>query len=210
VLNCDSLPMMPPATDLPRTGEHLERIRQYYACFNERRFDAAAAMFIDDAVIEQAPFQCRERGGAAYRLFAGLWTGAFPDAVVSITDVIDRPGGAVEVHVLTRGTHAGDLAMGGCVFKPTGVKLALRVRELLEFRGARIASSFVSFDLQELAHQLARVDDTQLLMHLSRLRYMEDQLRNAALDSVRRLALLDSIGRELDAARQVVRPYFAR
>ncbi len=201
--------MMPPVSDT-RTGEHLERIREYYTCFNERRFDAAAAMFADDAVVEQVPFQCRERGGAAYRSFADLWTRAFPDAAIAITEVIDRPGGAVEVHVLARGTHAGDLAMGGCVFRPTGVKLALRIRELLSFQGDRIASSYVSFDLQELTHQLARVDDTQLLMHLSRLRYMEDQLRNAALDSKRRRDLLDSIGHELDSARRVVRPYFAR
>jgi predicted ester cyclase len=202
--------MMPLASGLRRTGGYLERIRQYYASFNDRRFEDAAAMFTDDAVIEQVPFQCRERGGAAYRMFADLWTRAFPDAAVTINDVTDRPGGAVEVHLVAHGTHSGDLSMGGCVFRPTGVKLALRIRELLEFKGDRIAASFVSFDLHELAHQLARVDDTQLLMHLSRLRYMEDQLRNAALDPARRLYLLDSIGRELDAARQVVRPYFAR
>ena len=73
-----------------------------------------------------------------------------------------------------------------------------------------VRASFVSFDLQELSHQLARVDDTQLLMHLARLRYMEDQLRSAALDSEHRLALLDSLGHELDSARRVVRPYFSR
>jgi predicted ester cyclase len=202
--------MMPPASEIRTTVSHQPRIREYYACFNERRFADAAAMFTDDAVIEQVPFQCRERGGAAYRLFADIWTRAFPDAHVAIEDITERQPAAVEVQLVAYGTHTGNLAMGGCVFKPTGVKATLRMRELLEFNGSRITASFVSFDLQELARQLSRVDETQLLMHLSRLRYMEDQLRGAALDSERRLALVDSIGRELDAARQVVRPYFAR
>jgi hypothetical protein len=104
----------------------------------------------------------------------------------------------------------GDLTIGGCVFRPTGIATRFRLRELLEFRGNRLSASVVSFDMQELANQLARVDDTQLLMHLSRLRYMEGQLRHVARHSEHRLTLLESIGRELDSARRVVRPYFTR
>ena len=202
--------MKPPASDGHPSPSNLQLIREYYACFNERRFDAAAAMFTEDAVLEQVPFQSRERGGAAYRQFADLWTRAFPDARMTIESVNARLPIAVEVQLVAHGTHTGNLAMGGCVFKPTGVKTTLRMRELLEFDGERIVASFLSFDLQELAHQLARVDETQLLMHLSRLRFMEDQLRGAPLDSDHRLSLVDSIGRELDAARRIVRPYFAR
>jgi predicted ester cyclase len=201
---------MPRASDIRPSVSRQQRIREYYACFNERRFADAAAMFTGDAVIEQVPFQCRERGGAAYRLFADLWTRAFPDAHVTIDGITESHPAAVEVQLMASGTHTGDLAMGGCVFKPTGVKTTLQMRELLEFHGSRITASFVSFDLQELARQLARVDETQLLMHLSRLRYMEEQLRGAALDSERRLSLVESIGRELDAARLVVRPYFSK
>jgi len=187
-----------------------ELIREYYACFNERRFADAAAMFTSDAVLEQVPFQCRERGPAAYGRFADLWTGAFPDLRVTIDAVATPKPGAVEVQLVAAGTHMGDLAIGGCVFKPTGITTTLHLRELLEFRDTRFAASFVSFDLQELANQLARINDTQLLMHLSRLRYMEDQLRSAPPESPRRLALIESVGRELDAARHVVRPYFTR
>jgi hypothetical protein len=201
---------MLPARDPGISGTYLECIQRYYACFNERRFADAAALFANDAVLEQVPFQCRERGGAAYLLFADTWTRAFPDAAVTIGDVVERPGNVFEIDLLGTGTHHGNLAMGGCVFKPTGVATTLRLRELLEFRGGRIAMSCLSFDLQELAHQLARIDDTQLLMHLSRLRYLEEQLRGMPAESGRRLELLDRIGRELDAARQVARPYFTR
>jgi predicted ester cyclase len=201
---------MLPARDTSVSGAHLERIRTYYACFNERRFHESAALFAADAVLEQVPFHCRERGGAAYLLFADTWTRAFPDARLTIGEVVERPRDVYEIGLIVDGTHQGDLAMGGLVFKPTGVAMSLRMRELLEFRGDRIAVSCLSFDLQELAHQLARVDDTQLLMHLSRLRYLEEQLRAVPAESARRHALLDRIGRELDAARQVARPYFAR
>lgn len=202
--------MINPVEDIRLAGDYLQHIRSYYACFNERRFNDAAAMFTEDAVLEQVPFQCRERGGVAYRQFAELWTTAFPDMTVSIEDFAGRPGGAIEVQLSAKGTHTGKLTMGGCVFKPTGAATALPLRELLEFRGDRFSASFVSFDFQELADQLARVDDTQLLMHLSRLRPMEDQLRAVAANPAQRRRVLDSIGRELDAARRVVRPYFTR
>lgn len=201
--------MIFPASDPRRTDDRLEQVRQYYACFNERRFADAAALFTPNAVVEQMPMQCRERGAAAYQQFAELWTRAFPDVVFTVEDIIERAGGALEIQLAARGTHVGDLTMGGCVFKPTGVEASLRMRELLQFEGNRIALSCLSFDLQELAQQLARVDDTQLLVHLSRLRYLEDQLR-AASDASRRIEVLDRVGRELDAARRVVRPYFGR
>ena len=202
--------MIKPAEDVPRTVDRLTWIRAYYACFNERRFTDAAAMFTEDAVLEQVPFQGRERGGAAYRHFAELWTTAFPDMTIAIEEVAERSGGAIEVQLSATGTHTGKLTMGGCVFKPTGAATAVPLRELLEFRGDCFSASFVSFDFQELASQLARVDDTQLLTHLSRLRPMEEQLRAATGNPEQRRRVLDSIGRELDAARRVVRPYFTR
>src|SRR5438067_6790547 len=125
---------MVPARDTRASGAHIERIKQYYACFNERRFAEAAALFADDAVLEQVPFHCRERGGAAYLLFADTWTRAFPDARVTVGDIVERPGEIFEIELLVDGTHHADLAMGGCVFKPTGVRMTLRMRELIEFR----------------------------------------------------------------------------
>jgi predicted ester cyclase len=202
--------MITSAEAIRRTSDHLEQIRAYYACFNERRFADAAAMFTEDAVLEQVPFQRRERGGAAYPQFAELWTTAFPDMLVTIEEMADCAGGAIEVQLSAKGTHTGKLTRGGCVFKPTGAETALPLRELLEFHGDRFSASFVSFDFQQLADQLTRVDEPQLLAHLARLGSLEEQLRGAPPASPQRRRLVDSIGRELDAARRVVRPYFTR
>ena len=185
-------------------------IRQYYACFNERRFADAVALFTDDAIIEQLPFQRRERGGTAYMLFAQMWTHGFPDATVAVERIRKGPGETYEVDLFGTGTHTGDLAIGGCCFKPTNAPATLHLREVLEFRDDRIAGAYLSFDFQELAQQLARVDEARLLAHLDRLRALETQLRSLRPDDAGRRALLERVGRELDGARRSVRPYFVR
>jgi len=198
-----------PSVDSTRSNGNLALIHEYYTLFNERRFADAAALFADDAVLEQVPMQCRERGGAAYLVFAETWTQAFPDAAVSIQRVAERPGDVYETELFATGTHTGDLTIGGCIFRPTGVKAALHLRELLQVSGGRISMSCLSFDFQELAHQLSRVDDAALLIALARIRALEDQLRATVAESPRRRDLLQRIGHELDAARRVLRPYFA-
>lgn len=185
-------------------------IGQYYACFNERRFADAVALFTEDAIIEQVPFHRRERGGAAYLMFATVWTRGFPDATVSVQRIRKDSDDTYEVELFGTGTHQGDLAIGGCCFKPTNASASLHLREVLEFREDRIAGAYLSFDFQELAQQLARVDETRLLAHLERISALELQLRSMRVDDGGRRALLERIGQELDAARRSVRPYFGR
>jgi predicted ester cyclase len=187
-----------------------QRIRDYYACFNERRFADAAAFIADDAVLEQVPFHCGERGAAAYLLFAETWTRAFPDAQVETRAIRKGPGETYEVALFATGTHQGELSLGGCRFKPTGASATLNLREVLEFDRGRIVAACLSFDFQELAQQLARVDETRLLTHLEKLRTLEAQLRALSDDAADRRKLLNRIGEEIDAARRVVRPYFTR
>jgi len=199
-----------PLTDHARAGDRLRWIRDYYACFNERRFQDAAAMFAEDAVLEQMPFLQRLRGGSAYHVFAETWTRAFPDATVTIEGLVEAPSGVFEVDLVGTGTHEGELKFGGSVFKATGIRTTLHLRELLEMRDGRITLSCVSFDFQELVQQLARVDEGQLLSHLSRIRVLEEQLRALAPGHADRRGLIERLGRELDAARGVVRPYFMK
>jgi predicted ester cyclase len=185
-------------------------IRRYYEYFNTRCFAEAAALFADDAVLEQMPFQRRQQGGAAYLQFAHMWTRAFPDAVIAI-ERIQRTSAVYEISVLASGTHRGDLDLGGSVvFKATGFEASFQLRELLEIRDGRIAFSCLSFDFQDIVHQLVSVDESLLLEHLARVRACEQQLRSGAADGSRRRELLDRLGLELDAARRVVRPYFSR
>ena len=132
-----------------------ELIRQYYACFNERRFADAAELLSADAVFEHGPSGQRQQGGAGYIHFAETWVQAFPDATLSILRVEQHGDTICEVDLVGTGTHLGtfDLGAGG-TFKATGVQTTLRFREMLEIRVGKITFSSLSFDMQELIRQL--------------------------------------------------------
>ena len=132
-----------------------ELIREYYECFNQRRFAEAAELFAPDAVIEHAPTGQRQEGGDGYVRFAEMWVNAFPDAGLSIVRVEQRGDTICEIDLLGTGTHRGpfDLGQAG-LFKPTGARARLPFRELLEIRVGKITYSSLRFDLHELVRQL--------------------------------------------------------
>ena len=183
-------------------------IRQYYACFNARRLSELAAWFDDDAVVEHMPRRPPQRGGEGYLQFVHAWIEAFPDAVLAIEHIVPRGTHTHEVTLRATGTHQGGLELGGWIFRPTGACVALHLREVLEVRENRVVFSTVSFDLQQMVEQLTRVDATSLLKHLELLRELGTQLQTVQGDAARTRDALDRIGRELDAARHIVRPYY--
>lgn len=130
-------------------------IREYYACFNERRFRDAADLFSADAVLEHPPFGPPQRGGEAYIHFAEMWLGAFPDGRLDIDRVEQRGDTICEVDLVGTGTHQGDFDLGAYgVFRATGVKATLRFRELLEIRVGKITFSSLTFNVHDLVRQL--------------------------------------------------------
>jgi predicted ester cyclase len=132
-----------------------EFIREYYACFNERRFEDAADMFADDAVIEYHGSSQKELGPQGYVRFAEMWVKAFPDARLGIVRVEQHGDTICEVDLIGTGTHLGvfDLGPAGS-FNPTGKPARLPFRELLEVRVGKITYSSLSFSLHELIQQL--------------------------------------------------------
>jgi predicted ester cyclase len=132
-----------------------ELIREYYACFNERRFSDAAELFSTDAVLEHGPIGQRQHGGTGYIHFAEMWVQAFPDASLKILHVEQHGDTICEVDLLGTGTHQGTFDIGPAgMFKATGAHATLRFRELLEIRVGKITYSSLSFDLHELIQQL--------------------------------------------------------
>jgi predicted ester cyclase len=185
-------------------------IRQYYDCFNRRRFREAAALFARDVVVEHPPF-LTQHGSEAFFAFAEMWAEAFPDGQLRIDQVEQRGDTICEVNLVATGTHEGTLKLGAYgVFKPTHAQLNLRLRQLFEVRFERITFSSLSFDVQGLVRQLARVDFPSLLASLERLNELRLAAVAAAGDERRRLELSERIGAELDAARHALRPHFAR
>jgi len=186
-------------------------VRQLYAAFNARRLDEAAALFREDAVLEHIP-RGRQCGPAGYLAFARMWLEAFPDAWVEVERCSFRGGHRCEVDLRATGTHQGPLDLGGYgFFKPGGVVGELRLRQMVEIAGGRIAFSSLSFDVQHIVQQLVTVDVAGLLKRLDRVHDLHARL--AAVpenDMSTRRAVLDRLGTELDAARRIVRPYYDR
>jgi predicted ester cyclase len=182
-------------------------IRAYYGDFNERRLDAAACRFHHDAQLEHVTGQI-ERGPEGFRKFAERWLTAFPDSRFSVECIRERTAGVYDVELLATGTHTGTLAFDTWIFRPTNLHVRLSGRELIDVERGRVRFASLSFDLQDLVRQLARVEPTKLVQHLARLQQLGEHLRRANGDAAKQRDLIDQIGRELDAARHVVRPYF--
>jgi len=186
-------------------------IHRYYAAFNDRQINEASALFALDAVLEHLPLGQTFRGPDAYVQFAAAWIQALPDARVTIERVAPRGDTIAEVDLLTEGTHDGTLDLGSYgSFKPTGQRVALRLRELLEWCGGRITYSCLSFDTHALIRQLTLVDYPQLMTHLDQIHELRRTLDDRSVDAEQRRRITEQIGQELDAARLVVRPWFRR
>lgn len=134
-------------------------IREYYACFNERRFADAADLFTSDAVLKRPLFGTLKNGGDGYLQLANLWVNAFPDSKVHIEHVEQRGDTICEVDLVLTGTAGGQLDLPSYgVFPATGRIVTLGLRELIEIRARKITYSSVSFDVAELIRQVSGKD----------------------------------------------------
>jgi predicted ester cyclase len=187
-------------------------IQRLYALFNARELEQAAALFTDDALLEHAATGRQQRGGAGYLDFARMWVGAFPDAVLTVEAITARSPTSIEVDLLATGTHEGPFDLGGYgLFKPSGTRGNIRLRQILELRDGRIAYSALSFDVHDIVQQLVAVSVPKLLDQLKRVQQLGSRLAQTSADQVmERRSLIDRLGTELDAARRIVRPYFDR
>jgi predicted ester cyclase len=194
----------------PTASPATERlISNYYACFNRRALSEAASLFAEDAVMEAPPFTAASDGRRSYERFTRVWLAAFPDAQLEVERVSSRNDTLHEVNLVATGTHTNLLDLGAYGrFKPTGERTTLRLRELIEIHNGQITYSNVSLDVHDLTRQLSTIDYDALTTHLDRVQHLRAQLAEAGDDTGRRRSLAERIGRELDAARLAVRPWF--
>lgn len=181
-------------------------IRGHYELFNQRRLEEAARAFDPEARIEDVTGRV-ERGPDGYLRFAAAWLEAFPDAKIAVQSIQPRASRLFDVDFFVSATHTGTLALGASRLRPSGARLEMRARELFEVQDGLFHLASVTFDLQDLVRQLAPVDTTALLQHVDRIHQLGQQL-SAKNDPARQRELLDRLGRQLDQARQLVRPHF--
>jgi hypothetical protein len=134
-------------------------IRRYYELYNERRIREAAELFAVDAVLEHAPYGGPPaRGGAGYIASAERSFVAFPDARIDVLGIQPHGESTYDVELLATGTHQGVLDLGGYGrFEPTGLRVRVPHREVIEIRDGLIAYASVTLDVDSLLAQLKAV-----------------------------------------------------
>jgi hypothetical protein len=184
-------------------------LRLFYECFNERRFSDDRRLFTDDVVFELLPSERPLRGRRAFELFVARWSSAFPDAHLLPVHVEQRGESMCEVELTASGTHLGLFDLGAYRFKPTGLAVQLRLRQLFEFHEGRIAFTSMTFDLQNLVGQLATIDLHAVDTHLDAVNLLRGDLGRASDEPARR-DVADKMIVEVDALRRVLRPPHSR
>ena len=192
--------------DDPTGRAAADLICAHYNDFNARRLDAAAGRFQADARIEHGNGQV-EYGPKGFCLLARQWLTAFPDGRVNVQDIRPQGGNMYDVALVATGTHSGPFALGASSFRPSHVAVRLPARELFQVEDGQFRLASLTFDLHDLVRQLATVDTAILQEHVARIGQLGQQLA-AETDPTRQRELIDRLGRQLDAARHVVRPYF--
>jgi predicted ester cyclase len=130
-------------------------VLEYYACFNERRFQDGLKLFTEDAVIEHPALGPGGHGRESYLELMDAEIRAFPDGHITIEHVERRGDAIYEVDYMATGTHSANFDMRGFgEFKATGNKATLRFREVFEIRDDKIAYLSLRLDTHEFLRQL--------------------------------------------------------
>ncbi|HMD36739.1 MAG TPA: ester cyclase [Vicinamibacterales bacterium] len=184
-------------------------LRLFYESFNQRRLTDTDTLFTEDVVFELLPSEPPLRGRNGFAEFVVRWSTAFPDAHMMPLHVEQRGETMCEVEMTVTGTHLGLFDLGAYRFKPSGVSVTLRLRQLFEFHEGRIAFTSLTFDLQNLVGQLATIDLRLVDTHLDGLNLLRVDLGRARDEPGRRV-VADQMVVEVDALRNVLRPSYSR
>ena len=84
------------------------------------------------------------------------------------------------------------------------------MRELLEIVDGRTVYSSLYFDVHDLVYQLANVDYVALDTHLASIQHLRTELDRVRPDRKAQRDLTQRLGRELEAAPNILRPSFVR
>jgi predicted ester cyclase len=126
-----------------------------YDRFNRHELAASDDLFATDAVVECPPCRHQVNGAVAWRAFADRVATAFPDARFR-AERLSKLADSIYQGVLScSGTHRGLFDVGSYgQFSPTGRRVQMTFRQLVQVRGGKIVYMNISFDPAELTRQV--------------------------------------------------------
>jgi predicted ester cyclase len=126
-----------------------------YDRFNRHEFTPPDDLFASDAVVECPPFRHQGNGAVAWQAFVDRVATAFPGARLRAERLTKLADSIYQCFLLCSGTHRGPFDVGSYdQFSPTGRRVQITFRQLVQFRGGKIVYMNVSFDLAELTRQV--------------------------------------------------------
>jgi len=128
-----------------------EVLLRLYDRFNRHELAASDDLFAPDAVVECPPFRHQGDGALGWRAFVERVATAFPDARLRVERLSKLADSMYQCFVLCDGTHRGVFDVGSHgQFSPTGRRVHLTFRQLVQFRGGKIVYMNMSCDPVEL------------------------------------------------------------
>lgn|SRR5262245_47652379 len=132
-----------------------EVLLRLYDRFNRRELAASDDLFATDAVVECPPFRHQGNGAVAWRAFVDRIATAFPDARLRAERHSKLADSIYECFVVCGGTHSGRFDVGSYgQFSPTGRRVHITFRQLVQFRGGKIVYMNISVSPAELTRQV--------------------------------------------------------
>ena len=110
---------------------------------------APESLFHSGASINTRDNEARKQGTTRWR----TWV---PDLRTTIDDIFAE-GDKVVVRWTTRGTHRGNIAIGGMTIPPTGKQISFVGMDMFHFRGGKIVELWRNWDRLGLLEQLGMV-----------------------------------------------------
>lgn len=134
-------------------ADNAQLIRESYEAWNNRDFDMMAEHILPDATITLVGSGQVLRGIEGSRQYGEGWAQAFPDARVTVDNVISE-GDCVVVEFTGRGTHTGTLSTPAGDIPATGRSVTLQFLDLFEFEGDKVRAQRTYFDTGSMMAQL--------------------------------------------------------
>ena len=129
------------------TEEHKALVRHHYEQLNQQQLDAAVEVFA--ATTKVHGFAPEPLSFAAYRQVLGVFFTAFPDARISIVEMVAE-GDKVAAHIIFQGTQLGEFQG----IAPTGKQVTVSGMAIFAFTGGKVSEGWLALDNLGLLQQL--------------------------------------------------------
>lgn len=137
--------------------ENTNVVREHYSAFNKRDFGCGAALVDPKVRWTNIPFGTTYEGPEGYKAFLKMWTAAFSDARIEITNVIAGDDW-VTVEFTGKGTHqSGPLVGPKGPIPPTGKSIDLSFCEIFRLKSGKITLARLYFDAATMMRQLGLI-----------------------------------------------------